>query len=142
MVRVGQRPLYRFGEVGLVEAELADGAAHAHPGAHELLGRVDAQADAHLLAGGFGDGGEAVDLVQRLDVDREDAFLHGAPQLVVGLGRPGKHDVFRLEPGGPRYDQLSRRGDFCSRQLFTRYELAHGEVRVRLDGVGDLYVAA
>src|ERR671920_2117720 len=118
--------------------ELADRAAHAHPRAHQLRLRVDPEPHPDGLAGLPGYPGEAVDLAQGLHVDGEDALVHRAPELVVGLARPGEHDVFGLETCGACYREFTRGGDLGPGLLLRGYELADAEARVRLYGVGNL----
>src|SRR5215212_4231882 len=129
---------YGLSQFGLVHAELADRAAHTHPRAHELRFRVDPEPHPDGLAGLLCRLGKAVDLAQGLDVDGEDALVHRAPELVVGLAGPGEDDVFGLEACGPRHREFTRGGDLGPGLLLRGYELADAEARVRLYGVGDL----
>src|SRR5215212_7861892 len=129
---------YGLSQFGLVHAELADRAAHTHPRAHELRFRVDPEPHPDGLAGLPCRLGEAVDLAQGLDVDGEDALVHRAPELVVGLAWSGEDDVFRLESCGPRHREFPRGGDLGPGLLLRGYELADAEAWVRLYGVGDL----
>src|SRR5215218_6024493 len=129
---------YGLSQLGLVHAELADRAAHAHPRAHELRFRVDPEPHPDGLAGLPCYPGEAVDLAQGLDVDGEDALIHRAPELVVGLAGPGEDDVFGPEACSPRHREFTRGGDLGPGLLLRGYELADAEARVRLYGVGDL----
>src|SRR5215217_8563930 len=129
---------YGLSQLGLVHAELADRAAHAHPRAHELGLRVDPEPDPDRLAGLSRNVCEAVDLVQGFDVDGEDALVDGALELVVGLARAGENDVLGLEAGGPRHSEFPGGGDLGPGLLLRGDKLANAEARVRLYGVGDL----
>ena len=125
-------------KLGLIHTELAYRPAHAHPRAHELGLRVDPESHPDALACLPGYVGEAVDLAQRLDVDGEDAFVDGAPELVVGLAGTGEDDILGLEAGGPRHREFPGGGDLGPGLPLRGNELAHPEAGVRLHGVGDL----
>src|SRR5215212_550361 len=129
---MGERLMYRLPELGLVHAELSDRPAHAHPRAHQLGFRVDPETYPDALAGLPRYAGEAIDLVSRLDVDREDAVFDGPPELVVDLAGTREDDVLGLETCGQRHRQFSRGCDLCPGLPFWGYELAHPEARVRL----------
>ncbi len=129
---VRERLQDRLFEFGLVYAELPDRPAHPHLGAHQLGGGVDPQAHPDPAPGVPGDRRQAVDLVQRLHVVREDAFIDYHPQLVVGLAGPGEDDVLGLEVRGPRHNKLSRRGYLAAGSYLPGYELAHPDARVGL----------
>src|SRR5918993_5999187 len=135
---MGECPPHRLGQVGLVDAELPYRPPHAHLGTHELRGRVYPQAHPDPTPLPLRYGGEPVDLVQRLDVDREDALLDRSTQFIVGLGGPGEDDVLRLESRGPRHHELTGRGNLGAGLPLGGYELAHGEVGVSFEGEGDL----
>src|SRR5436309_3305783 len=108
LVWIGKRPLDRFVQVSLVQPELAHRPTHTHLGAHELGGGVDAESDAYLAPLSLRDQSQPVDLVQGLHVYRENPLIDGPPELIIGLGGSGEHNVLRGKPRGPRHHQLAR----------------------------------
>ncbi len=136
---MGQRPPDGFAQVGLVDPELAHRPPHAHEGAHELGGGVDPEANPDPASPLLCHGGQPVDLVQGLHVDREDTLIDGPPELIVGLRGPGEHDVFRGEPRGPHHYQLAGRGYLGTGEPLPGNQLAYSQAGVGLDGVQDLH---
>ena len=98
--------------------------------------RIHAEAHRRPHADGVRDGGEAVELGRRFDVEAVDAGRKRRAHLGFGLADAREHDVRRITAGGDHARELAARHD-VEAASHPREHVQHGEVRVGLQRVED-----
>ncbi len=98
--------------------------------------RVDPDAHRYVHPLRFGDRGQPVELLERLDVQVADPGPHGLTELVGGLPHPAEDDPVRREAGRERTRHLAGRDDVGAGTQIAQ-EAEHGERAVGLHRVAD-----
>ena len=97
---------------------------------------VDAQRDRRDVAADGGDGFDAVDFGQALDVEAFDAGFEGVADFVAAFADAGKHGFGRVAAGGNHARQLAAGNDVEAAAQFGKMA-QDAEVAVGFDGVAD-----